>query len=146
LVASVVRCRVAATMGAALAWSCGGAPREAPPQDAAADAMPDAPPADAPAGVADLQFVAAEMTNSWIVMSDVFPADDCAVVEGCIGGPGRRLLLRFDTVTTNRGTADVFVGAPPAPGVSNETFVWSPCHKHHHVRTYTIYELVGPSG
>jgi len=117
---------------------------DADPPDAAAD---DAPIAiDPPGGMPDLQLVARLMTSSWIVTSDVFPDDDCAVVEGCVGAAGRRLLLRFDTVTANLGGSDVVVGAPPAPGVSNDTFTWSPCHKHHHVTRYTNYELVGPDG
>ncbi|MBC7974515.1 MAG: hypothetical protein H7138_05970, partial [Myxococcales bacterium] len=101
---------------------------------------------DAPAGLPDLQLVDREMADSWLVTSDVFAEDDCAVVEGCVGGPGRRLLLRFHTVTANVGAADLRVGAPPEMGVSTEMFQWSPCHKHHHVTKYTTYELVGPAG
>jgi hypothetical protein len=73
---------------------------------------------------------------------DEFVDTDCEVVEGCVGAPGLRSLVRFDTVSANLGTADLVVGAPPPPGESNDIFEWSPCHMHHHVRNYASYELL----
>jgi hypothetical protein len=115
---------------------------------AALDAFvfPDGSPFDAPPGVPDLQFVAGEMTDSWLVNLVNFPADDCAVVEGCVGAPGDRLLLRFDTVTANLGTGDLVVGVPPPPGESNDIFQWSECHMHHHYANYISYELTNETG
>lgn len=139
---------------AGLAAGCGhppGAlPEDAPPDvaaidaavpDAVPDAAVDGSPFDAPPGIADLQFIAAEMNNSVVVTSDDFRDADCEVQEGCVGAAGRRTLVRFDTVSANRGTADVFVGVPPPPGESNDVFEWSPCHMHHHVKNYASYEL-----
>jgi hypothetical protein len=130
--------------------ACGHSTAEpAPPDDAAdpIDASPDGPAViEPPMGLPDLAPVASLMTDTWVVTSDVFPANDCAVIEGCVGAAGRRLLLRFDTVTANVGTGDLHVGAPPAPGVSNDMFQWSQCHMHHHVSRYTTYELLGPDG
>jgi len=111
--------------------------------DATAATSPDA---SGPPGMADLQLVPAEMVDTVVVMSAPFRDDDCAVVEGCVGASGDRLLLRFDTVTANLGTADVRVGVPPPPGVSNDVFQWSPCHMHHHVANYARYELLDATG
>lgn len=103
---------------------------------------PDAAVATAP----DLQFVAADMASSLVVTNDNFRDGDCEVVEGCVDAPGGRTLLRFDTVSANRGTADLFVGVPPPSGESDATFEWSPCHMHHHVRNYASYELRDATG
>jgi len=117
------------------------APDAAVPIDAAPDA-PDASPFDAPPGVPDLQFIASEMVHTVVVTADDFRTTDCEVVEGCVGAAGRRTLLRFDTVSANRGTADIVIGVPPDAGVSDGTFEWSACHMHHHVKNYASYELV----
>jgi Lysyl oxidase len=109
--------------------------------DAAVDAArPDA--IDAPMGVPDLQFVAARMVGSVQIGETLFMAGDCAVLEGCVAAPGRRRLLRFDTVTANLGTGDLVLGLTPPAGERNETFEWSQCHMHHHFGSYTSYELV----
>jgi hypothetical protein len=120
-------------------------PDAAAPIDAAPDA-PDASPFDAPPGMPDLQFVDTEMASSVLVASGLFRDGDCEVIEGCVGASGARTLVRFDTVSANRGTADVFVGVPPADGISDAVFEWSPCHQHHHVRNYARYELVDAGG
>jgi hypothetical protein len=144
--------RLAIRAGVALACAACGHPatQPPPPDDAPAPidaAAPDGPVViDPPMGLPDLQLVGRLMAPSWGVSSEVFPDSDCAVIEGCVGGSGRRVLLRFDTVTANLGTGDVHVGAPPAPGVSDEMFQWSQCHMHHHVTRYATYELVGPGG
>jgi hypothetical protein len=146
---SVVWLAVAALAG------CGRAPGarpggdDEPLIDAAIDAAPDAAidgAIDAVPGMADLQFIASEMTHSVVVTVDDFRDSDCEVVEGCVGAPGRRTLVRFDTVSANRGTADVFVGIPPPPLRSDDVFEWSPCHMHHHVKNYASYELRDASG
>jgi hypothetical protein len=115
------------------------------PADAPLD-TPDASPFDAPPGMPDLQFIAAEMSQTVTVTNDIFRDGDCEVVEGCVGAAGTRTLVRFDTVSANRGTADVVVGVPPPPGESNDVFQWSPCHMHHHVRNYASYELLDATG
>lgn len=144
----------AVVVGAAL--GCGrpaGAPgmrdaSDAPgPLDAPSDAsVPDASPFDAPAGLPDLQFVADAMLGTVEVTVDFFMPDDCAVQEGCVGAPGWRTLVRFDTVTANLGTGDLRIGIPPEAGVSDGVFQWSPCHMHHHVADYASYELIDAAG
>jgi hypothetical protein len=106
----------------------------------------DASPFDAPPGVPDLQLVGGDMARSWLVNAVYIPDGDCAVTEGCVGASGTRVLLRFATITANRGTGDLIVGVPPDAGVSNDTFQWSACHKHHHVANYATYELLDDQG
>jgi hypothetical protein len=103
-------------------------------------ALPDAAP-DTPKPLPDLTLVAELMENTIVVLPGTFGASDCEVVEQCVAAPGTRRLLRFDTVTANIGDADLVVGPPPALGVSDDTFMWSPCHGHHHVTGYATYEL-----
>ena len=111
---------------------------------ACGDPPPDPAP-DAP-GLPDLTLIGAQMDGTVGLSAKAFAPDACEVVEGCVGGPGPRRLLVFDAVTANLGTADVVIGPPPAPGVSDDRFVWSPCHQHHHVINYAVYELRDASG
>lgn len=106
--------------------------------------VPDAA-IDAPPPLPDLTLVGSLMENTILVAPSTFVATDCEVVEQCVV-EGTRRLLRFDTVTANLGDADLVVGPPPAMGVSDDTFMWSPCHGHHHVTGYASYELRDASG
>ncbi len=101
------------------------------------DAMPDAATA-----LPDLHLMAAEMDGSILIMNSSFNSSSCEIIEQCIGDIGTRRLLRFDTVTANLGTADLKIGMPPAPGVSEPPFIWSACHGHHHFDNYATYELL----
>src|SRR5687768_10127957 len=96
-------------------------------------AMIDARLLDAPAGPPDLALIAAQMDNTIQIATQGFAGTACEVVEQCVGGPGLRRLLKFDTVTANLGTGDLVVGVPPAPGIDEPPFTWSPCHGHHHL-------------
>jgi hypothetical protein len=69
-----------------------------------------------------------------------FAADDCAVVEGCVVGPGQHKLLRFDGVIQNLGDSDFVLGSPE----NNPLFVYSPCHDHYHLSDIMLYELLDP--
>lgn len=104
------------------------------------DAAPDGPP-----GMPDLQLVAGDMRR-YRVTPTMIDADHCAVQEGCVSGIGMRRLLRFPTETVNRGTGDLILPRLPDPEISDEHYEWSPCHKHHHLKGYTSYELVGHDG
>ncbi|MBX3160389.1 MAG: hypothetical protein KF773_30775 [Deltaproteobacteria bacterium] len=118
------------------------APRDVPP---APDAAPDAA-VDAPPGTPDLKLIPEEMAGTLILANEAFGGGACEVIEGCVGGPGLRRLLKFDTVTANGGTGDLVLGAPPADGASDATFTWSACHGHHHVTGYARYELLDDTG
>jgi hypothetical protein len=86
------------------------------------------------------------MTHSAKITRDIFSDSSCEVMEGCVGGSGPRLLLRFNTVSANLGTANLALGAPPPAGESNDVFEWSQCHGHHHVRNFASYELLDATG
>ena len=108
-----------------------------PPIDAALDAAEGTP---------DLTLVAAQMDSSLQIVNTGFNGTACEVVEQCVGGPGLRRLLKFDTVSANLGTGDLVVGVPPAAGVDEPPFTWSPCHDHHHLAGYAVYELLDANG
>ncbi len=120
------------------------------------DATSPLDPHDAPAldaitpdtltGMPDLQLVAAEMIGTTVITQEVFTSTSCEFLEQCVGNTGARRLLRFDTVTANLGTGDLFVGTTPPPGTSAGPFVWSSCHMHHHVDGYAKYELRDGNG
>jgi hypothetical protein len=74
-----------------------------------------------------------------------FGPNSCSVAEG-MAVRGKRWLLRFDTATMNDGPVDLFLGKPPANGVSNEMFEWATCHGHHHFTGYAQYELTDLEG
>jgi hypothetical protein len=60
-------------------------------------------------------------------------SDHSAINEGCVEGTGPRTLLRFETATPNRGTADLVLGNP----TNDPRFHYDSCHQ---------YELLLPSG
>lgn len=81
--------------------------------------------------------------GDYFVQWQFFEDDDCAIVEGCVDGPGWRRLLRFATWTPNTGTADLYLG-PPEDTVDH--FVYSECHDHYHFESYAAYELRDEGG
>ena len=74
----------------------------------------------------------------------VFVSDNsCLLFEQCVGAPGNRHLLRFDTITPNAGAADLQMGVP-----SNhpDLFHFSECHGHYHFDGYAVYDLLDGQG
>jgi Lysyl oxidase len=104
------------------------------------------PRVDGAPGVPDLVWVADEMTPTVHLDNVYFRAEGCEVQEGCVGGPGMRRILRFAAVSENQGTGPLVLGPPPPPGVSDDVFVWSDCHQHHHVAGYADFALVDGTG
>ncbi|MFO0590916.1 MAG: lysyl oxidase family protein [Polyangiaceae bacterium] len=92
--------------------------------------------------MADMTIDQARMASSVSVEILEFAADSCEVVEECVGGPGKRTLLRFDLVTPNIGEGDLFLGSP----TDNPLFQFSPCHGHYHFSTYADYRLRDKDG
>src|SRR5262245_11167946 len=90
-------------------------------------------------GVPDLTIDEDRIAASAFTETLDFAETDCAVVEGCVNGPGDRLLLRFDVATPNVGTADLVLGKPKA---SPNLFEYSPCHGHYHFTGYAKYQLL----
>jgi hypothetical protein len=62
----------------------------------------------------------------------------CEVEEACLGGPGKRNVLRFDVSVPNRGVADLVLGNPDAGG----PFEFAKCHNHYHFTGFARYQLV----
>ncbi|WP_437837301.1 lysyl oxidase family protein [Sorangium sp. So ce1153] len=71
-----------------------------------------------------------------------FPADACEIMEGCIGGPGRRHLLQFEGRIDNAGPGHV----DPGPEFDNPLFEYAQCHQHFHFLNFTDYRLVDAGG
>jgi hypothetical protein len=93
------------------------------------------------AGGPDLQVDADAATDSISITEETFAADDCAMIEECVGAPGKRKLLRFDGTIRNLGTGDLVLGDP----TSNPLFEYSACHNHYHLKDMMLYELLDAS-
>ena len=86
----------------------------------------------------DLVVDQSALASSWFVVDRGFTSSSCALVEECIGGPGVRRLLRFDTVMGNIAQTDLVLGDP----AGDPRFIWSPCHGHYHFSGFSEYELL----
>lgn len=123
------------------AASCGPAACCAPRAGAFACLPRDAHGAcPAPDLTVDVRRLAESLRVEW----RYFPPEDCALVERCVGAPGWRRLLRFDTVVLNVGDADVFLGAPD--GELSRLFEFSECHAHYHFERFAAYALLDDRG
>lgn len=91
------------------------------------------------AGGADLAVDGQKLADHDIIWKK-FPADSCAITEGCVGAPGWRRLLRFRAVTPNVGDADLAFGDVKELLDTNQ-FVWSECHGHYHFNGYGRFGL-----
>lgn len=91
----------------------------------------------------DLSVDAGRFEGSLLLEDQTFEETDCAVVEGCVAGPGLRRLLRFTTSTPNLGTGDLYLGRPEE---HPDQFSWSECHQHYHYEGYAGYALLDSSG
>jgi hypothetical protein len=98
---------------------------------------------EAPPPSIDLTVDREALAGSILIEERDFAADDCALVEGAVPAPGRRRLLRFDTIIVNRGALDLVIGDPanPEPPFTRDDFEFSPCHRHHHFEGFAEYEL-----
>src|SRR6188474_2180802 len=63
---------------------------------------------------------AARLQSSVVFRTSQFKPNDCAIVEGCVSGPAKRSLMKFDVQTPNIGTADLYLGSP----VNNPAFIF----------------------
>jgi hypothetical protein len=94
------------------------------------------------AGAADLIADPNRLQSSWSVSWELVPADDCAIVEGCLLRSGYRKLLRFSTETANLDMVDLYLGDP----ATNPLFEFSPCHGHYHFGRYAEHQLLDGTG
>lgn len=91
-------------------------------------------------GGADLTVDPAGLADYDIIYKK-FDPDSCAIVEGGVGKPGIRRLLRFTAITPNIGDQDLAFGNAEELASSTNQFVWSDCHKHYHFNGYAKFGL-----
>jgi hypothetical protein len=91
----------------------------------------------------DISLDEGRLRSSLMLEDRVFEADDCGVIEGCVGAPGLRRILRFTTSTPNLGTADLILGKPED---HPDQFGWSECHFHYHFNGYAAYTIADSTG
>ncbi len=90
----------------------------------------------------DLTVSADAARTSLSIGHETFAPTSCALVEGCVAGPGDRRLLRFSTETPNIGAVDMVLGDPSTqPGFESST-----CHGHYHFEGYAEYQLLDKTG
>jgi len=77
-----------------------------------------------------------------VIEERYFPPGHCAIVEGCVGAPGVRKLLRFPTQVINFSQTDLSLGPPG----DYPPFVFSPCHGHYHIEGFADYRLRSTAG
>jgi hypothetical protein len=95
-----------------------------------------------PSDLPNITINAERLQASVVFRTARFKATDCAIAEGCVGGPGKRNLMRFDVETPNKGDADLYLGDPRF----NSAFHFSPCHGHYHLEGYAVYDLLDQAG
>ena len=92
----------------------------------------------------DLTVDATQLQSSVVFRTQTFKSTDCAVVEGCVTGSGKRKLMKFDVAIPNIGTADLNLGSPTDPA-NAAIFQLSSCHGHYHLTGFASYELLNLS-
>lgn len=90
----------------------------------------------------DLTIDAEQIVKSVSIEVVDFPPDACEILEGCVGGSGKRTLMRFDLRTPNIGLGDLELGNP----TGNDLFQYSQCHDHYHFQSYADYALLDQNG
>ncbi len=71
-------------------------------------------------------------------------ACELAPADLCVGAPGARKMMRFDTFAVNDGDTDLVLGVPDPSEVlpsGEPKWVWSQCHGHFHFQSFARYEL-----
>src|SRR3954447_22080868 len=79
------------------------------------------------------------------ITNENISSTDGSVLDGCIT-PSQHRLLRFDFLTHNNGSTDLYVGPPPPPPPPNpppdSVWVWSVSHGHYHFKEFNQYFLL----
>lgn len=86
----------------------------------------------------DLIVDAALLRSQIFLSTENYGGSTCTVQEGCVSGPGRHLLLRFNGSTANIGKADLVIGDPGSCGT---LFVFDQCHQHYHFKDFASYRI-----
>jgi hypothetical protein len=100
-------------------------------------------PCTDPRGCPDLVLDQKKLERTMLV-TETFPAEDCSVQEGQVGGTGPRRLLIFPYSTPNLGPGALIVGDPLSPA-NTDLFEWGACHGHYHFKKYAAYRLWAPA-
>lgn len=93
-------------------------------------------------GVAQLKALPEGVEDNRIIYR-YFPADSCAIAEGCVGGSGWRRLLQFTATQQNMGELDLYLGdvSASSAAVANKLVSPSACHGHMHFNHYGNFEF-----
>jgi hypothetical protein len=70
-----------------------------------------------------------------------FPANACALQEGCIGAPGWRRLLQFTATVHNVGGEPLDIELRVAEDSRHNLFKYDACHAHYHFVHYGYFYL-----
>lgn len=87
-----------------------------------------------------VQDFTVELDDDYVVQSTA----SCAFQEGCLGGLGRRRLLRFDTNVFNQGGVAFVMPHPPQR--YPDLFEFAPCHGHWHTKEFLLYQVLDNAG
>ncbi len=88
----------------------------------------------------DLLVVSEDLLNNRIIYR-YFPANSCALAEGCVNGTGWRRLLQFDATAHNLGAAALNIGPIVAENPLTNMFEYNSCHAHFHFQNYGEFQL-----
>ncbi len=88
----------------------------------------------------DLQVVSEDLQNNRIIYR-YFPANSCALAEGCVNGTGWRRLLQFDATAHNLGAVALNIGPVVAENPLTNMFEYNSCHAHFHFQNYGEFQL-----
>jgi hypothetical protein len=98
---------------------------------------------DVTAPMPDLVLNAARLKDE-ILFDELEVAEgSCTLVEQCVGGTGKRKLMRFSVEAINQGQATLTV---PPPSERPDLFSYSLCHGHYHFGGFALYELLDKDG
>jgi hypothetical protein len=97
----------------------------------------------ADAKMPDLVIDEQRLANEILFDSIDVTESSCAFIEQCVGGTGKRKLLRFSVEAKNQGQATLTVPPPPE---RPDLFIFSPCHGHYHFSGFASYALLDKAG
>jgi hypothetical protein len=124
--------------GRVVAFGGGKVPSDAP-TPVLKDPVSCGLPAQGGEGKPDVTVDADVLGRTLYVEQRSFTAEACEVVEGCVGAPGDRKLLRFSVSIPNLGKGSVLIESPQ---VRPDLYAFDACHQHDHLVGFASYELL----
>jgi hypothetical protein len=92
------------------------------------------------AGAPDLKALDGDLAINRIIYR-YFPANACALQEGCVGAPGWRRLLQFTATVHNIGAEPLDIDLRVAEDPHHNLFKYDACHDHFHFVHYGYFYL-----